>query len=188
MNLLRKTIEAYRQNPSEQLLDAFKCKHNGLKGYDAFDANYWERKKLIFELYTDYTIEDKPLIKWILKEEQKGVPFDVPLYTTDLCAFMLYKHMDMDDIYDLFEAKFGGNTDRQVYIDIELLFGFDRVQTKEYLKNKSTNKKLNKEILEMIEHYEANKNASFRSREDYIYYFETRKIILIQNDLESAEG
>ena len=95
--------------------------------------------------------------------------------------------MQPEDVYDLFEAKFGGNTDRQVYIDIELLFGFDREQMKVYLKNTLKNKKLNKEILKTIAHYESNPNASFKSRNEYIQYFETRKINIIQNDLADAE-
>jgi len=187
MNTLRTIIETYRKTSNEYILAPFKCTHNGKSGYDAFDAQYWIRKELIVELYSDYTISDKPLIKWLLQEEQKGIEFDIPLYTTDICAFMLYKHMSTDDVYELFHAKFGGKTDRQIYLDIELIFGFDRIQMKEYLKNKSTNIDLNKEILKTIEYYESNPDASFKSREEYIQYFETKKINIIRNHLESTE-
>lgn len=86
MNNLRKAIDTYRQNSSELLLEEFKCKHNGKAGYNVFDQNYWKRKALIFELYTNYTAEDRPLIKWLLHEEQKAAEFDVPIYTIDLAA------------------------------------------------------------------------------------------------------
>jgi hypothetical protein len=186
MNNLKNIIEAYRNGADESLLEAFRCVHNGQAGYQAFDANYWKRKELIFELYADYSADDRRLLKWLLKEEQKAIEFDVPLYTTDVCAFMLYKYMQMEDVYDLFEAKFGGNTDRQVYIDIELIFGFDRQEMKTYLKNTSGDKKRDNEIIETIEQYESNPNASFKNRAEYIHYFEKRKINLIKNDMESA--
>jgi hypothetical protein len=124
------------------------------------------------------------LIKWLLKEELKGFELDIPVQTTDLCAFMLYKIMDFEDVYDLYEAKFGAGSDTQSYVDIELVFGFDREQTKAFLTNKKSSLKQNKKILKAIEHYEDNPNAKFKSRDKYITYFESRKINLIKIDLE----
>ena len=185
MNKFRQTINDFRENNNDELLEQYKCEHNGKTKYgESFDKNYWHRKKLIFELYENYTIEDKPLIKWLLKEELKGFEFGIPVQTTDLCAFMLYKYMDREDVYDLFEAKFGAGSDTQFYVDIELVFGFDKEQTKTFLTNGKTNKKQNKEILKAINHYEGNPDAKFKSREEYINYFENKKINLIKIDLE----
>jgi hypothetical protein len=188
MNIFRQIINEYRIKHNEELLESYKSKHNGKDRYgESFDVNYWHRKKLIFELYNDYSIEDKPLIKWLLKEELRGFKFDIPVQTTDLCAFMLFKYMNLEDIYDLFEAKFGAGTDNQCFVDIELVFGFDKEQTKTYLTSKKTNKRQNKEILKAIKHYEDNPKAKFKSREEYINYFETKKINFIKSDLESYD-
>jgi len=187
MNELRRVIENYRRCHDEFIIENFKYKHNGETGYDnIFDENFWMRKDLIFELYNDYGAEDRPLIKWLLKEERKGFELCTPVYTVDLCAFMLYRYMKWDDVYDLFEAKFGGGTDSKVYIDIELTFGFNRRQMKEYLNYKQKNKRKNKEIIRMVEYYESIPNTKFKSREEYIQYFETKKIISIKNDLEGV--
>jgi hypothetical protein len=185
MNEFRETINDFRKNNNIALIERYKCEHNGETEYGkSFDKNYWHRKKLIFELYENYTKEDKPLIKWLLKEELKGFELDIPVQTTDLCAFMLYKIMDFEDVYDLYEAKFGAGSDTQSYVDIELVFGFDREQTKAFLTNKKSSLKQNKKILKAIEHYEDNPNAKFKSRDKYITYFESRKINLIKIDLE----
>lgn len=189
MNEFRKVVNNFRANSDVVLLEQYKCEHNGKTEYGkSFDKNYWHRKKLIFELYKNYTKQDKPLIKWLLKEELKGFEFDIPVQTTDLCAFMLYKVMDFEDVYDLYEAKFATGTDAQVYVDIELVFGFGREQTKVFLKGKKSSQNQNKEILNAIEHYESNPNAKFKSREEYISYFENRKINMIKNDLEDWDN
>jgi len=185
MNKFRQIINEFRKSNNIELLGQFKCEHNGKTKYgEIFDKNYWHRKKLIFELYRNYTKEDKPLIKWLLKEELKGFELGIPVQTTDLCAFMVYKHLDFEDVYDLFDAKFGGGSDTQCYVDIELVFGFDKEQTKIFLLDRKTNKKRNKEILKAIKYYEGNADAKFKTREEYINYFENRKINLIQNDLQ----
>lgn len=188
MSQYREIIEKFRINKDESLLKNFKCQHNGKEGYgESDDENYWERKNLIFELYDKYSVEDKSLIKWLLKEELKGFEFDIPVYTTDVCAFMLYKHMNKEEVYDLFEAKFAAGSDTQAYLDIELIFGFDREEMKAFLNQQTTNKEQNDEILEAISHYETNPNAKFKSREEYIHYFETKKIAIIKSDLETVE-
>ena len=188
---LRKIIDNYRKKADEALLEDFRFVHNGGHDYyDMFDLNYWNRKNLILELYNNYTDEDKPLIKWLLKEEQKGFEVGIPVETNDICAFMLYKLMDLDDVYDLYNAKFGTGTDNQFFVDIELVFGFEREETKNYLRNKSKNKRLNKKILEAIEYYESHiKNgAIYRNRADYIQFYETKKISSIKRNLVDIEN
>lgn len=188
MSHLRKIITEYRHTKDASILENFKFINNGKTGYgENFDLNYWNRKDLIFELFKNYDLTDKPLIKWLLTEEIKGFETAIPVYTTDLCAFMLYKHMELEDVYTLFDAKFGAGTDLQCYVDIELVFGFDRNETKEYLKNKQKDKRKNKRIVKVIESYEKNPNGKYKSREQYIQYFETRKINIINNDMAATE-
>ncbi|WP_354304774.1 hypothetical protein [Pedobacter sp. UYP1] len=185
MNELREIIKNYSAFKEESILENFKFIHNGKTGYyESLDLNYGKRKNLILELYEDYSHDDKALIKVLLAEELKASKIDSPVYTVDLCAFMLYKHMEIEDIYQLYEAKFGANTDLQVYVDIELIFGFDKEETKQYLLNKQKDKRKNKKILEAISYYEQNPNAQFRSRAEYIEHFETRKIKGIKADLD----
>lgn len=185
MNELREIIKNYSAFKEESIPENFKFIHNGKTGYyESLDLNYGKRKNLILELYEDYSHDDKALIKVLLAEELKASKIDSPVYTVDLCAFMLYKHMEIEDIYQLYEAKFGANTDLQVYVDIELIFGFDKEETKQYLLNKKKDKRKNKKILEAISYYEQNPNAQFRSRAEYIEHFETRKIKGIKADLD----
>ena len=188
MNHYKKVIDEFGKSHDKSLLKEFKCESNEKTGCgNSFDTNYWNRKNLIFELYNHYTIEDKTLIKWLLKEEGKGFELDIPVYTKDLCAYMLYKHIELKDIYDLYNAKFGAGTDARFFIDIELVFGIDKEQTKEFLSKQEKNKKLNNEILKTIRYYESNPNARFRSREEYIHFFETKKIYQIKTELEDIE-
>lgn len=185
MQELKEIIAQYRLTKDESALENFRFVHNGKTGYyEIFDLNYWKRKDLILALYENHSPADKPLIKWLLSEELKAAEINTPVYTVDLCAFMLYKHMEAEDIYALYEAKFGAGTDLQVYIDIELLFGSDRNETKTYLKNKQKDKRKNKKILKAIEYYEQNPDAKFKSRAAYIEHFETKKIKGIIADLE----
>lgn len=185
MNELREIIKNYSASKEESILEDFKFIHNGKTGYyESLDLNYGKRKNLILELYEDYSHDDKALIKLLLAEELKASKIDSPVYTVDLYAFMLYKHMEIEDIYQLYEAKFGAGTDLQVYVDIELIFGFDKEETKQYLLNKQKDKRKNKKILEAIFYYEQNPDAQFRSRAEYIEHFETRKIKGIKADLD----
>ncbi len=93
--------------------------------------------------------------------------------------------MENEDIYDLAEVKYSGGTDLEVYVDIELLFGLDIKQTKEFLKNDKKRKELSNQILEIIQYYEALPNTKFKNRTEYINYFETKKINRIKFDLET---
>lgn len=190
MKTFREIITNFRDTKNETLLESFKFTHNGETEYGKiFDVNYWNRKDLIFELFDNYTLADKPLIKWLLNEEFKGYESeaDLPVYTIDLCAFMLYKHMEMVDIYDLFKVKFGAGTDNQCFVDIELVLGFDSEQTKQYLLNNPTNKRLNKQIVKAINWYVSQPEHKLKDRVTYINYFESRKIRIIKNDMEDTE-
>lgn len=184
-----KIIEAIRKNHTDEKLEVFKCLHNGKTEYGySFDKNYNQRKELILVLYKQYNQQDKWLIKWLIKEELKGFEYDIPVQTLDLCAFMLYKIMNQHDVYELYEAKFGAGSDAQSYLDIELIFGLDKEKTKEFLTNNTSSKNLNKIILKTIAFYEDNPNAKFRNREEYIHYFETKKINSIMDDLEEFDS
>lgn len=188
MNELRRIINIYRTTKKESILENFKFIHNGKTDYyESLDLNYGKRKDLILELYGDYSHEDKALIKFLLAQELSASKINASVYTVDLCAFMLYKHMEIEDIYQLYEAKFGAYTDLQLYVDIELIFGFDKEETKKYLIHKQKDKRKNKKILKAISYYEENAGMQFKSREAYIEHFETRKIKGIKADLEEID-
>lgn len=184
----KKLIETFRKENSYELLDDFRCVHNRETEYGkSFDKNYFLRKELILTLYKHYNQEDKLLIKWLINEELKGFDFNIPVQTLDLWAFMLYKIMDQNDVYDLYDAKFGAGSDAQSYLDIELVFGFDKEITKEFLIKSTTSKKRNKIILKTIDFYDSFPEAKFKTREEYIHYFETKKIKSITSDLLEFE-
>lgn len=187
MNSNRHIIETFRKTQNTDLLENLRCVHNGKEGYGfSDDKNYKQRKAFILELYKDYSAKDKPLIKWLIQEELKGFEFDIPVYTTDLCAFMLYKHMETEDVYDLFKAKFGVGSDHQGFLDIELVFGLDAEVTKDFLIHETNQKELNQEILEVMDWYLSHPDIIFKSRTEYIHYFETNKINKIKFDLEDC--
>lgn len=189
MSLLRNVITKFKENQNEIILENYKYIHNGKTEYgSSFDLNYWNRKDLIFELLNNYKKTDRPLIKWLIKEELKGFEVDLPIYTIEICAFMLYKHMEVIDVYDLFDAKFGAGSDHQAIIDIELIFGLELGKTKDFLQNEKNNKILNNDILSTIKSYEDNPNAKFKTRDQYIKYFETIKLKNIQEDLLDFEN
>ncbi|MDR2834647.1 MAG: hypothetical protein LBV69_00400 [Bacteroidales bacterium] len=184
---MKDIIQKYREEKDEAVLVNFKFIHNGSTEYSTVDdLNYNKRKELILFLYNNYGINDKPLIKWLLSQEIKSHrEADTSVFTIEICAFMLYKVMEIEDIYTLYEAKFGAGSDLQFTVDIELLFGFDKEKTKTYLNEKQKNKRKNRAILKAIEYYEKNSNAVFKTREQYIEYFENKRIKNIIADLDA---
>lgn len=189
MNHLRKIINEFKENKDEKGLENYRFIHNGKIAYGAsFDLNYWNRKDLVFELYSGYDKTDRPLLKWIIKEELKGFEADLPVYLLDITSFMLYKQMEINDVYDLFDVKFGAGSDHQASIDTELIFGIDIEKTKAFLKNELTNKTTNNEILSTIEQYQDNPNAKFRTRHEYIIFYETIKFKNIKEDISCFEN
>ncbi len=184
MSTLRNIIAEFKKNKDEKILDHYKFVPNGKTGYgEAFDLNYWSRKDLVFELYNSYDKTDRPLLKWILKEELKGFEIDLPIYLLDIASFMLYKKMEINDVYSLYDAKFGAGSDHQAIIDIELIFGIEIEKTKEFLRTEPTNQIVNSEILATIANYQNNPNARFKTRDEYITFYETIKIKNIQEDI-----
>ncbi len=188
MNPLRETIQQYREEGHDALLHEYRFKHNGRYEWGkSFDSNYWKRRDLLFELYNEVSPKDKALLRWLIDQEIEGaLEAMLPPYLMDVAAFLLYKVMDKEDIDALYAAKFAGGTDHHVYLDVELLFGHDREQMKAFLTANQEQQPLYAEILKTIGSYEANPNATFKSRADYVNYFETRKITIIKNDLEST--
>lgn len=137
-------------------------------------SEYEERMNQVLDLYNRYTHNDRMLIISLLKEEieycwNESV-YSVPM---ELCAFMLYKIFNIDDIYLFYSAKFETSFDASFELDIELIFGLDKDETKQYLLEKKTDKRKNKKLLKAIQVYE---NRNYKTREDYISYFETQKI------------
>lgn len=183
---LRTIIEEFRINQDPSKLDRFKLDtHPTPDNKWSYDRNAWDRAMLILELFNENTAADKPLIKWILDEEIKGQELEIPYYALDVIAYLLYKHMDNEDIYQLFMSKFAyGNV---FHLDVELIFGHDREEMKAYLKDSQKSNPLNKDILATISSYEQNPDAKFKSREEYVNYYENRKIKHIRNDIEASK-
>ncbi len=177
---IKKTLNKFRKTKEISVLEEFKYLEN-----DSWDINYWNRSELIFELYNNFDKEDKVLLKWLINEEMKGVELELPTETIQICAFMLYKVMDMDDIYDLYDIKFGAGTDLQCTTDTELIFGIDKELTKKYLEENLSEG--NNEILNCIKHYESFETAVYRSREEYIKYFESKRINMLKTDFEDIK-
>ncbi|TPN85864.1 hypothetical protein [Aquimarina algicola] len=177
---MRDIINTYIKTEDSAVLKKFKYQKN-----NQWDDTYWDRSELIFELYNDFDSTHKALIKWLINEEMKGIEIELPTETLQVCAYMIYKIMDMSDIYDLFNIKFGAGTDLQCAIDTELIFGLDKERTKKYLKENPSEE--SNEILDCIKHYESFKTAVYRSREEYITYFETRRINMLKTDFEDVK-
>jgi len=184
MNKERTTIEEFRLTGDEAILEEYQLRDSGDCKYP-YDQNYNRRKDLIFELYKDCTAQDRLLLKWLIKQELSGFEAELPVWTTDIAAFLLFKHMEMTDVYDLYDAKFGAGTDHQCTVDIEFIFGPGREEMKNFLQKENSER--SKEILTAIEWYEKNPNAKFRSKEEYIEYFESRKFNTLCADLEDSE-
>ena len=182
---LEGVISDFQKNKDETILEKFKFKHNGKKD-NSFDLNFWNRKDLIVQLFENNKQADRGLLKWIIKEELKGYKIDLPIETVELTAFMLYKHMLTEDVYDLYNAKFTGGIlgDHKERIDMELIFGLE--ETKAFLQQEKTKKA--KKILEVIASYEKYKaKYKYKNREAYIQYFEEIKSEDILDDLDDLE-
>jgi hypothetical protein len=173
-------IEEFRKTQEINLLNDFRFLSNDATNYiEQADLNYENRKNLILTLIKSYSVEDKPLIKWLLNEEIKYSEYiSCQITTIEVCTFLLYKYMDLADIQQLYLAKFS-NFDNSCAIDAEIILGFDIEETKAYLTQQKINKRLNKKILKTIAYYEKileEKPNAIKSRPDYINYFENQKI------------
>ncbi|MCT1531402.1 hypothetical protein M3B46_10380 [Sphingobacterium daejeonense] len=182
---LRKIIEDFRNSQDTSLLDSFKTEIKPTPdGKWSYDVNAWNRALLILELFNESSINDKPLIKWLLDEEIKTQEYELSYYALDVNAFLLYKYMDFEDVYQLFDAKFSyGNV---YHLDVELIFGHDKEEMKDFLKSEKENQ-LAPMVFDTILSYENNPDAKFKSKDEYIAYYQNRKIKHIMNDLEASE-
>ena len=183
---LRKLIEAFRSTGDLSLLEPFKLDIKPTEdGWD-YDLDAWSRAMLILELFENSQSEDKPLIKWLLTEEINGQEYELQYYTLDVIAYLLYKYMENSDVYQLFESKFAyGNV---FHLDVELIFGYDKEEMKQFLSDPNHKHEFNHKILSTIKDYERNPDAKFKTREEYINYYENRKIVHIKNDISSSEN
>ena len=184
---LREIIEGFRKDSEVSNLERFKLDITPIpkSGWN-YDKNAWNRAMLILELFEKNERADKPLIKWLLDEEIKGQEFEILYYALDVNAYLLYKHMDDEDVYQLYNSKFGfANV---FHLDVELIFGYDREKMKQYLKDTIDSNPMNSEILKTISDYESNPDAKFKTRSEYIEYYENRKIKHIRNDIESSRS
>ena len=183
---LRKLIEAFRSTGDLSLLEPFKLDIKPTEDGWHYDLNAWPRTQLILELFENSQSEDKPLIKWLLTEEINGQEYELQYYSLDVNAYLLYKYMENSDVYQLFESKFAyGNV---FHLDVELIFGYDKEEMKQFLSDPNNKHEFNRKILSTIKDYERNPDAKFKTREEYINYYENRKIVHIKNDISASEN
>lgn len=181
-------IEAFRKTADVNLLKDYAYAFNGKEApSDANDLNFWARKRLTMALWKQYDERDKALIRWIIDQEIKAQEIEMPYYVLDLAAYMLYKIMDFEDVFKLYEAKFSwGNI---FYMDVELIFGEDRELMKTYLTEAVQKHPMSLPIRKTIEDYENSVGIDkLKTREEYINYFENRKIRILKNDLYAARA
>lgn len=185
-NNLQKIITDFRQTKDERTLDAFACdivlaEH----GYWSFDRNSWPRAQLIMALFHNSEPEDKPLIKWLLKQEHLAQEVEMPYYALDAVTYLLYKYMEMEDLFAIYHSKF--ETYGDIYLEVELTFGFDKEETKTYLRDPANKHPYTEDYLKTIARYESNTQAKYKTRAELMEYYEYRKIVPITNDLEFSE-
>ncbi len=195
---LRKLIKQYRKHPDNKLLKPFKVNKKKTTKNDSwfshYDDNSDKRIALIIELANDFNQNDRKLIQWLIKTEWQasklGGDNSFPLA---LLSFMLYKYMKWADLPMLFDCKFGHGSDAMYTIDSEIIFGFDAEATLAYLKEhkKQTKvfpKDMRKSMIETMEHYLSNPDAKFRTRKEYIEYFEKKRLAYLQEELAYDYG
>lgn len=188
---IKQVILDYREKPQPQLLKdfAFKSHYSQLRK-STYDKNFINRGMLVLVLSQDFSQQDKPLIRRLIKEYNKSSHLWVDMRDEmALLGYMLYKHMNNQDLPYLYLSKFGGCYDTSRSVDIEIVLGFGEQKTREFLTQhgKPSNQR-ERDILEMIDYYSENKNSPFRTYEEYLTFFEERKLKMRQESLAETLG
>lgn len=152
-----------------------------------FDEHNQQRIQLLLALAAEFHEADKPLIRWLLRENSKCFEFgfDISIETA-LAAFMLYKHMDWDDTAILYACKFAYGSNEQYMVDTEIALGFGLQQTLNYLAKQSDNS-IYREMAQEIRAY-CGTNMKLKPREQFIEYFEKRRFGYLQEELARDYG
>ena len=179
-------IHQYRQTQELMLFDEFKFEVIHHQTFGDIDKNYWQRQTLVLLLSKEFKKTDTPLIRWLILEfcqnTEKGVWVDLRSVMA-LLGFMLYKHMDNDDLPVLYQTKFGACSDSRYSVDIEIILGFGVEQTLDYLNQHKKQNTVYKEMTATIKHYNSHKTKPFRTYKEYCHFFEQHRLLIHQEEI-----
>lgn len=187
---LRNKIIQCRQCFNEEILTEFCVKPVVVHEADVehtFDEHSRQRVLLLLTLAYDFTKLDKPLIRWLLRENGKCFQFgfDISIETV-LAAFMLYKYMSWEDTAVLYACKFAYGSNEQYMVDTEIALGFGLQETLQYLIEQSDNP-IYAEMAAQIRHY-CGTGMRLKPREQFIEYFEQRRFGYLREELARDYG
>jgi hypothetical protein len=152
-------------------LDQVRYKYNGKTEWDEIkDSNLVNRHQILQALYPIYKNDHKQLIRFLLEQEITYAQEYGYTSGLNVASFMLYTIMSIDDVPLLFDSKFNSCGDARFALDIELIFGLDKDETKDYfMKNPAAERP----VVEVIKEYEG---RPFKTREQFLSYYTTRRI------------
>lgn len=185
---LRAVIEHNRVKLDEESLKPFAFKLLQYEDDDnLYDDHASERMGLILALSEDFCAEDRPLIRWFIRENTKlySIGNDISQETT-LCAFMLYKYMTKDDILLLYACKFAYGSSEQHAVDTEIALGLGLQETLTYLQQHPDIPNY-QDMKNALQAYCAN-GAKFKPRAEFIEFFEKRRFAYWQEQLADCYG
>lgn len=145
------------------------------------DRNYRRRTLLILALATDNTTTDRPLLRQLLRETQRGYTLGLSWDIRDAVAvltYLLYRRLHYRDIPLLWAARHSGGSDTYYTLDAEITFGFDATNTLHHLAKKRPRRRADRDMAADIRHYLAQKDSHFRSRTDYLAHFAAQRLPL----------
>ena len=183
-DIVRKIIESSPKLPPRSILSQLKFQTQKVESpehpgaYFTNDLNWERRNDVIKGLCAHFSPEDKNVIRWLLKEEISfAKEIDYCYKSLKVIAFMLYKIMSVEYVPLLHQAKFDCNMDASIELDIELVFGLNKEETKQHYGAQlhHTN------IIRAIEKYE---NRPYKERIEYITDFERHRIPYLLEDEE----
>lgn len=184
----RQVIERCRQQIDEVALAPFAFSPITYPNDEnVYDDHNRERIELLLALSDDFCEADKPLIRWLLRENGKcfELGFDISKETA-LAAFMLYKYMDWNDMLVLYACKFAYGSAEQYMVDTEIALGFGLQETLDYLA-KHADVPHHTEMANAIRAY-CGQEMKLKPRAQFIDYFETRRFGYLQDDLAFDYG
>ena len=182
--IIEKILESSPNLPPNSILGQLRFQAQKIESpeypgtYYTNDLNWETRNDVIKSLYLNYSQKEKNIIRWLLKEEMTFArKTDYSSKSLKACAFILYKIMSIEDVPLLYKAKFDCNMDASIELDIELVFGLDIEETRQYYQAQPDQGN----IVKVIKQYE---NRPYKEREEYITYFENHRIPYLLEDEE----
>lgn len=136
----------------------------------ADDKNVANRFNFIKKLYPIYNPTDKALVRFLLEQEVRYAQEHEYFFGLNISSFMLYKIMDVTDVPLLYDAKFNTCFDARFALDIELVFGLHKDETKDYY---TKNPDPERDIVDIIKTYE---KRHYRDRAVFLNDYESRMI------------